>query len=96
MLALGGGLIGWASGHLLISAASPWIEAETGVTIGPFDMAPPVNIMEYVSEESMLVINVSTEWILIPSLILLAILVGFLPAVAAYRTDVAEALTANP
>jgi hypothetical protein len=59
-------------------------------------MAPPVNIMEYVSEESMLVINVSTEWILIPSLILLAILVGFLPAVAAYRTDVAEALTANP
>jgi len=35
------------------------------------------------------------ELILIPGLIILATLVGYLPAVAAYRTDVAKSLTAN-
>ena len=36
------------------------------------------------------------ELILIPGLIALASLVGFLPALSAYRTDVARALTATP
>jgi len=36
------------------------------------------------------------ELILIPGLTILAALVGFLPSVAAYRTDVAKALTARP
>ncbi len=36
------------------------------------------------------------EAVLIPSLILLAAAVGYLPAVAAYRTDVARALSAAP
>lgn len=36
------------------------------------------------------------ELILIPALVALASLVGYLPAVAAYRTDVAKSLTANP
>ena len=36
------------------------------------------------------------ELVLIPGLILLASLVGYLPAVAAYRTDVARSLTATP
>lgn len=36
------------------------------------------------------------EFVLIPVLIVLASLVGYLPAVAAYRTDVAKALTASP
>jgi putative ABC transport system permease protein len=36
------------------------------------------------------------ELILIPGLIVLASLVGFLPALAAYRTDVGKALTATP
>ncbi len=96
ILAVGGGVIGWASGHLLIAAANPWIEAETGVAIGPLDMAPPVNLAEILSPDTNLEILVSTEWILVPALIILAIIVGFLPALAAYRTDVAEALTANP
>lgn len=38
----------------------------------------------------------STEFILIPGLIILASAVGFLPAMVAYRTDVAQSLTANP
>ncbi len=37
-----------------------------------------------------------TELILIPGLIVLASAVGFLPAMVAYRTDVAQSLTANP
>ncbi|OHB66835.1 MAG: hypothetical protein A2V70_03885 [Planctomycetes bacterium RBG_13_63_9] len=36
------------------------------------------------------------ELILIPGLIVLATAVGYLPAVAAYRTDVARSLTVNP
>jgi len=36
------------------------------------------------------------ELLLIPGLVVLASAVGYLPAVIAYRTDVAEALTANP
>jgi putative ABC transport system permease protein len=96
MLSLGGGLIGWLGGHLLIGAASPWIEASTGVAISPLDMAPPVNVLAILTANPIMEWWVSTEWILVPSLILLAIIVGFLPALAAYRTDVAAALTANP
>ncbi len=36
------------------------------------------------------------ELVLVPGLILLAALVGYLPAMSAYRTDVAKALTASP
>lgn len=39
---------------------------------------------------------VGYEWVIIPGLILLAALVGYLPALAAYRTDVAKALSATP
>jgi putative ABC transport system permease protein len=39
---------------------------------------------------------VPLELILIPGLVILASLVGFLPAAAAYRTDVAKALSASP
>ncbi|MDA7980348.1 MAG: ABC transporter permease [Pirellulales bacterium] len=77
LLALGGGLLGWTAGHLLVGAASPWIEANTGVSIGIFDFAP-------------------SEVLLIPSLIILAVLVGFLPARSAYKTDVGDALSSSP
>lgn len=103
ILSMGGGFMGWVGGHALITAAAPRIEAETGVTIGPFDMAPPVNLLALMSDDPIYLngqkfeeINVSTEWILIPGLMILAVLVGFIPALAAYRTDVADALTSNP
>jgi putative ABC transport system permease protein len=35
------------------------------------------------------------ELVLIPALVILASLVGFLPAVAAYRTDVAKSLAGS-
>jgi len=37
-----------------------------------------------------------SELILIPGLIALATLVGYLPAVVAYRTDVAQSLISSP
>jgi putative ABC transport system permease protein len=77
LLSLGGGALGWLVGHGLIAALSPWIAAQTGVSIG---------FLHVVGYES----------VIIPGLIVLAALVGYLPALAAYRTDVAKALSANP
>jgi putative ABC transport system permease protein len=97
ILSVGGGLLGWCMGHGLVAAASPKIEAQTGVSIGFFDLAPPVNLLEMLGAE------VSSDWVrqwfmlspevlLIPVLILLAVLVGLIPGLAAYRTDVAKSL----
>lgn len=76
LLSLGGGLLGIAIGHGLIGAASPYVEASTGVSLGVFQFD-------------------QKELILIPALVVLASLVGFLPALAAYRTDVAKALAGS-
>jgi putative ABC transport system permease protein len=77
LLSLGGGLLGWAVGHALIAVLSPWIAAQTGVSIG---------FLQFVGY----------ELVIIPALIVLASVVGYLPAMAAYRTDVAKALSATP
>src|SRR5262249_22918441 len=34
LLALGGGLVGWAAGHLLVAAAAPFVADYTGVAVG--------------------------------------------------------------
>jgi putative ABC transport system permease protein len=77
LLSLGGGLVGWILGHMLVGGLSPWISLQTGVQIGmlKFD---------------------AQELVIIPGLILLASLVGYLPALVAYRTDVSRALSAAP
>ena len=77
LLALGGGLIGWLVGHLILGGITPWLTQWTGVTFTPFHFT-------------------GAELLLIPGIIALASLVGFLPAWSAYRTDVAKALTATP
>ncbi len=77
LLALGGGLVGWAAGHLLVAAAAPFIADYTGVSVGFLQFS-------------------TYELVLIPALIALASLVGYLPALAAYRTDVGRALSATP
>jgi ABC-type lipoprotein release transport system permease subunit len=77
LLSLGGGLLGWLLGHLLIAGLNPWVVAQTGVAIGFFQSVP-------------------LELVIIPGLIALAAIVGYLPAMVAYRTDVAKALVAAP
>jgi putative ABC transport system permease protein len=96
LLSLGGGIAGWVLGHALNGLASPIVEARTGIAVGFFDFAPPVNLFEFFwlepAFETMAEWVVYPELLLIPFLMVLAILVGLLPALSAYRTDVAESL----
>ena len=72
LLAVGGGVVGWAIGHGLVAALGPWITANTGVPVSLLSAAP------------------LAELLLVPFLIAVAILAALLPALAAYRTDVAK------
>ena len=74
LLCIGGGLIGWLTGHGIAVVASPWIVNQTGLLINPWAL----NVWEAV---------------LFPVLVGLAVLVGFLPAMTAYRTNVADSLS---
>lgn len=74
LLAVLGGFAGMVLGHLMIGAASPYVEMKTGVPLGMLAFDP-------------------WEWVLIPCLVLLAIAAGIVPALTAYRTDVAKALS---
>jgi len=72
LLAVGGGLAGWALGHVLVAAIGPLITTNAGVSASLLSAAP------------------AAELLLVPFLIGLAILAALLPALAAYRTDVAK------
>ena len=86
ILSVSGGVFGFLIGHGLIALSSPFVEARTGVGMGFFDFAPPLPIpIAYLNQ-------VSPELLLIPGLVLLAAIVGFIPAYSAYRTDVAQSL----
>jgi putative ABC transport system permease protein len=81
-----GGLLGFLIGHALIAMSSPFVEARTGVRLGFFDFAPPLPLaIPYLNQ-------LSPEVFLIPGLVILAVVVGFIPAYSAYRTDVAKSL----
>lgn len=95
MISMIGGVFGWIAGHALIGLASGVIERETGVVVSALDLAPPMDELGYLLGPA-LTPNISVEIWLIPLLIVLAVAVGFLPALSAYRTDVAEALQSSP
>jgi len=149
LLSIAGGLIGWVLAHGVNVLVSGVVEQRTGVSIGFFDLAPPVNLpdalgmgfsgfiaMAVLLAASALVVlgggvwqvisslknkdskwlpgvllllvglaasvcsawfiytqgEISVELVIIPGLLLLAVVVGFLPAFTAYRTDVAAGL----
>lgn len=91
IVSLVGGVIGWAAAHGLNAMVSPFVEETTGVTVGFFDMAPPFQLLPDSSWIGP--ISLSQEWILVPGLVVLSTLVGLYPALTAYRTDVAKALS---
>ncbi len=91
LLSLAGGMAGWAGGHALNTVASGEIEARTGVSVGFFSLAPPLENLDLWGMGPIIGLMSPELW-LIPALILLAIIVGFLPALAAYQTDVAKSL----
>ena len=96
LLALTAGIIGWVAGHALNVAMSPYVEQQTGIRMGFFDVAPSMPLAflpgARVLPEWLSAMRVSPELLLIPGLILLAVLVGIYPAISAYRTDVSQSL----
>lgn len=95
LLALMGGLLGWLLGHSLNGLLGPTVENSTGVPLGFFDFAPSVDISVLTLgfiPDSLIKGSASPELLVVPSLMLLAILVGIYPAISAYRTDVSKSL----
>jgi ABC-type antimicrobial peptide transport system permease subunit len=96
LLALVGGMLGWIGGHALNALLSPFVESQTGVSIGFFDFAPGLSLADTpwasLLPKFLSSISISSEFLIIPGLILLAVLVGIYPAVNAYKTDVSRAL----
>ena len=87
VLCVGGGLLGWLSGHGIAVVASPFVTAETGLLLDPW----VVYWMKFAVFN--FEVELPVESVLFPMLLALATLVGFLPAMTAYRTDVADALS---
>ena len=94
LLALGGGVLGWLLGHAGVYACSPLIEERTGVQVGFYDWEPAFRVLSWFGVTGAAAENFTlpVESVLLPALIVLAILVGFWPAISAYRTDVARSL----
>lgn len=94
ILALGGGLLGLLGGHTLNALASKAVEDRTGVTIGFTTFAPGWRLSELLGYSGALSWDpsISLELVIVPAMVLLAIVVGFLPAMVAYRTDVSRSL----
>jgi len=95
MLALLGGLLGWVAGHGLNAALSPLVEAKTGVTTKFLEFAPPVQLNQLflgTLPDWIGKLGFSTEFMLIPGLMILAVAVGIYPAISAYKTDVSKSL----
>jgi putative ABC transport system permease protein len=86
LLSLAGGVLGFLIGHGLPLVAGPALLDYTGVYVSglTFPMA------EIRLAKGTLIFPL--ELVLLPGLVLLAALVGFFPALAAYRTDVSRAL----
>ncbi len=94
LLALGGGFFGWVLGHLGCTFASNYVEERAGVTIGFWNQEPsfyPFELMGFTQDWASQY-SLPVEALLVPGLLVLAIIVGFWPAVSAYRTDVAQSL----
>ncbi len=95
LLALVGGLLGWATGHGLNAALGPIVENKTGVPVGFLSFAPATTIAEMTGgmiSGTLGSVAISPEFLIIPGLMLLAVIVGIYPAISAYRTDVSKSL----
>ena len=87
---LGGVVVGILIGHGLVVAISTGVEAQASISIGFFDTAP--NFVPFGFQQ----LQLNWELVLIPMLIGLAAVAGYIPGMTAYRTDVAKSLSATP
>jgi putative ABC transport system permease protein len=94
ILSLGGGLLGVVAGHTLNALVSQRVEDQTGVTIGFLTFAPGPRLSELLQYGGSLPWDpsISLELVIIPGMVVLAALAGFVPALVAYRTDVSRSL----
>ncbi|MFT5300365.1 MAG: putative ABC transport system permease protein [Mariniblastus sp.] len=95
LLAFAGGMLGWIAGHGLNVALGPIVESRTGVPLSFLSFAPAVPVTEMTAgfiPASIGSFGISPEFLIIPSLMLLAVVVGIYPAISAYRTDVSKSL----
>ncbi len=95
LLALVGGLLGWVAGHGLNVALGPIVEARTGVPMSFFNFAPAIPLTDITAgliPRRIGAFGVSPEFLIIPGLMILAVIVGIYPAISAYRTDVSKSL----
>ncbi|HTN74305.1 MAG TPA: ABC transporter permease [Pirellulaceae bacterium] len=95
ILSVGGGLLGTLGGHTLNVFASQTIEDRTGVTVGflTFARGPLLSTLLNTSAERLpWNPEISFEVLVIVAVMLLAVVVGFWPAISAYRTDVSKSL----
>lgn len=88
LLSAGGGFLGWVVAHVVNGLISPWVQQRTGVALSVWDFAPGLRF-----DWGWINFYLSSELMLVPGLVVLAILVGLLPAVSAYRLDVSENLS---
>ena len=96
LMAFIAGMLGWVGGHGLTAVLSPLIEENTNVRVGFFDFAPKIPLAHFWGgqflPEWFSSIAVSPEFLVVPGMMLLAIVVGIYPAVSAYKTDVSKSL----
>lgn len=96
LMALLAGLLGWAAGHGLNAALGPIIEERTNVQVGFFDFAPKIPLANFWGGQFLpnwaMEWAISPEFLVVPGMIMLAILVGIYPAISAYKTDVSKSL----
>jgi putative ABC transport system permease protein len=95
ILTMAGAIFGVFAGHLVMQIVSPVIESRTGVSVGFFDIAPPIWQVRNATGIVADVLNflLSGEVIFVFGLFLLSLIVGVSPAITAYRTDVSRSLT---
>jgi putative ABC transport system permease protein len=93
LLSLGGCAIGWMLGHTACLIASPTIEQQTGFAIGFHGFGEPFFYpLERIAPSLADKVYFPVEWLIVPALLLLSMIVGLWPALSAYRTDVAQSL----
>lgn len=93
ILSLAGGAVGWVLGKLLFVVLNPLFVERLGVSVGLFDMVPlSVFAKQLGFRQWESLVYIPTDLLLVPALMLTAAAVGWLPAQAAYRTDVADQL----
>lgn len=95
LLAAAGGMLGLVLGHGVLGLLNPLVENYTGVAISIWD-SPQLDVLVDINFRSRLpawLLHARLELLLLPLLIVLSGLAGLLPAVAAYKTNVAKALS---